>query len=299
MSEQHETSNPVWVRHIDIFLLALMAILSVVVSAADFLGILDGQSWLATRLPTLTLLVAGVVAGYLAVERRTQLAKLESVSREGFEQLQTAVERSTRTLIDSLHGVELQSFAFGNELLDYVNKRLSQAHDRIFDVSWSSAVGMGAGLNVVQNMNAEYERQMESAARRIPYREVFVFNRPGRKEKLARLLELKLPGYSCAYYDENLAKVPLLQFMVLDDEVIILSDQLPSNLAIRHPHIAKLFALYFDEVWKSATKIRDETGDHREAIQKLFTEASRTTERSESQVSDDGNRERTTTDSLS
>ena len=269
MPEQHQTSNPSWVRRIDLILLALMALLSVVVSTADFLGVLDGVPWLAGRIPTLTLLVAGIVAAYLVVERRTQLGKIESTSKFHFEQLQDAIAHSTSTVIDSLNGVELRSFTSGNELMQYVNKRLLQARDRVLDVSWSSAVGMGSGLNIVQQVNAEYERRMEATATRIPYREVFMFNRPGRKEKLRRLLDRDLAGYSCAYYKES--NIPLMQFMIVDDEVIILSDQLPSKLAIRHPHIVRLFVEYYDDIWDASTKIKDEFGVHVDEVEKVLS----------------------------
>jgi hypothetical protein len=45
--------------------------------------------------------------------------------------------------------------------------------------------------------------------------------------------------------------------MIIDgEEVFILSDQLQSKLAIRHPHIVRLFSEYYETIWKSATPIK-------------------------------------------
>ena len=79
-------------------------------------------------------------------------------------------------------------------------------------------------------------------AQKIPYREVFIFNRPGRLEKLKRRLAENRPGYSCAYYEE--AKVPIVQFMLIDkEEVVVLSDQFESKFVVRHPQFVKLSLL--------------------------------------------------------
>ena len=66
------------------------ASLSVLVTLADFLGLLDSVEWLSRRIPTLVLLLVGVVAGYLALERRSKLEKID-------RRLETLEENYSRT----------------------------------------------------------------------------------------------------------------------------------------------------------------------------------------------------------
>ena len=62
-------------------------------------------------------------------------------------------------------------------------------------------------------------------------------------------------NYSCAYYDDT--KVPLLQFMIIDeDEVVFFSREIRSSLLIKHAPIAKLFSEYYENIWSQAKKIK-------------------------------------------
>jgi hypothetical protein len=54
------------------------AILSILVALADFLGFLESISWLSQRIPTLLLLLLAIIAGYLALERRSKLDKIDN-----------------------------------------------------------------------------------------------------------------------------------------------------------------------------------------------------------------------------
>lgn len=268
MNRQPRNPRPNWLNRFDVLLLGATAVLSGVVSLLDFLGVLDEVSWLAERIPTLTLLATGLVAAYLVLERRSQLESMQRDTRRRIEELARNVAESTTTIIESLEGVELRQFD-GTDLLRYVNKRLLQARCQIDDLSWSPAVGLGSELNAIQDVNAEYMERVTQVAQRIPYREVFVFNRPGRVEKLKRRVEENSPGYSCAYYHNP--QVPLLQFMVIDNaEVIVLSDQFQSNFALKHPYIVKLFSEYYEEIWKNATSIKLGTDIRMEVVEEIL-----------------------------
>jgi hypothetical protein len=48
----------------------IAAVFSVTISLADFFGLLDSMPWLAERIPSLTLLMLGVITGYLILERQ-------------------------------------------------------------------------------------------------------------------------------------------------------------------------------------------------------------------------------------
>lgn len=269
MSNQIIKTQADWRNRFEILLLGAIAVLSAVVAIFDFLGVLDGIPWLASRIPTLILLVVGLSAGYLVLERRNQLERMQRDYRQNTEKLTQAISQSTRTIIESLGGFEFKQFESGTELMKYINKRLLQARRQVDDLSWSYVVGLGRDLNIVQEINTEYTKRIARVSEKIPYREIFIFNRKDRIEKLKKRLEENLPGYSCAYY-ENTA-VPLLQFMIIDgEEVIVLSDMLESKFAIRHPHLVKLFVEYYEEIWKRATQIKMGTTVNQDVIESIL-----------------------------
>ena len=247
--------QPTWRNRFELILLGATAVVSAGVSLLDFLGVLDELPWLADRVPTLTLLATGLVAGYLVLERRNQLEKMENKTAQRLTQLESAISEATTTVIDSLNGLELRKFDTNADAVNYVNKRLLQARHQIDDLSWSPALNFGHQLDQIVALDNTYAERVKNIATKIPYREIFIFNRPGRAEKLKRRVEENAPGYSCAYYSET--QIPPLQFMVIDkEEVIILSDQFPTRLAIRHPYLVKLFEEYYEEIWKCAVPIK-------------------------------------------
>jgi hypothetical protein len=247
--------QPNWRNRFELFLLGATAVISAGVSLLDFLGLLDELPWLADRIPTLTLLATGLVAGYLVLERRNYLEDKQNETIARITQLESAVLDSTTTVINSLSGLEMRAFKTSQDAANHVNRRLLQARYQVDDLSWSPALNFGYQLENAVTLDDTYAERVKNITTKIPYREVFVFNRPGRIEKLKRRIEENSPGYSCSYYSET--NIPPLQFMIIDnEEVIILSDQFLTKLAIKHPDLVKLFKEYYDEIWKNATPIK-------------------------------------------
>ncbi|MCB9420133.1 MAG: hypothetical protein H6667_10025 [Ardenticatenaceae bacterium] len=258
-----------WLSQFEILLLGATAIVSGLVALLDFLGALDGIPWLSDRIPTLTLLAMGMVAAYLVVERRNYLDAMQDNSDIRINELEQAIESSTKTIVQSLDGVEFRRFESGDDLLKYVIKRMSQARKTIDDLSWSPAVSLRQELEITQQLNQQYTEQVFKASKKLQYREVFIFSRPGRIEKLQRRLEENFPGYSCAYYP--LTDIPLLQFMIIDnEEIFILSDQFLYYYTIKHPDLLKLFSRYYEDVWKKATPLKLNKNIIHEEVEKVL-----------------------------
>lgn len=57
----------------------LVAIVSLTIATLDLIGLLGAMPWLSERVPTITLLVLGIIAGYLGLERRN---KLDEINKE-------------------------------------------------------------------------------------------------------------------------------------------------------------------------------------------------------------------------
>jgi hypothetical protein len=70
-----------WIDYIEQVGLALIAIASVLIAALHFTGFLD-TTFLGDRLGSMTLLVGGLIAGYLVVERRGSLERLHESDLE-------------------------------------------------------------------------------------------------------------------------------------------------------------------------------------------------------------------------
>jgi len=260
-----------WRDKAEFALLIAPVAISGLVSIADLLGLLDSIPWLAQRVSTITLLLVGFVAAYLVLERRSILSATYTDLRRHVDRINQQLDNNLHVIINSVEGVESRSFASGTDLLKYVNKRLLQARKSIDDLSWSPAVGLGQGLQVTQELNRLYEKRLTQVARRVPYREVFIFNKPERIEKLQKRLEQNLEGYACAYYARS--AVPLLQFMLIDgEEVIFLSDQFPVYVAVRHPDIVRLFVKYYEAIWQQAIPLKVGTQTYNENLEKILQE---------------------------
>lgn len=249
------TETPKWLTRFETILLGATVIISGLVSILDFLGVLDKIDWLIGRVPTLTLLVVGLMAGYLIIERKSHLEKMGSDLGNRIDNLGQELRKSTESIIASLDGVEIKLFDSSTDLLRYVNQRIKQARNQIDDLSWSPIIGYESDLSSSHKTYQEYEEHITKASGKIAYREVMVFNHPARIENLQRRIAENAPGYSCSYYETPV--VPLLQFMIIDrSELIVLSDQFQTKFALRHPHIVRLFQEYYEEIWRNAIPIK-------------------------------------------
>lgn len=248
-------NRPKWLTQLEVLLLGAVAIISAIVALLDFLGVLGEVAWLSDRVPTLTLLALGMVAAYLVIERRNYLENIQQESNVRIDRLEQGLVDSTRTIINSLDGVELKKFDSGSDVIAYVTKRMSQAKSRIDDLSWSPSISLRNELDATRKVNEKYSDQVARISRKILYREIFMFNRPGRVEKLKQRLEENTEGYSCAYYKSSY--IPVLQFMIIDDEeVIFLSDQFRDNFTVRHPEVVTLFSKHYERIWKNAIPLK-------------------------------------------
>ncbi len=248
------------------------AVLSVAISLLDLLGVLDAIPWLAGRTSALTLLVVGFLAGYLVLERRSKLDKIERLVTEGIE----------RTIV-SLKGVEVRSFTDPQEVYEYVHKRMWQAQKSIDDLTWGRSI-TGSRTPSQEEAHKKYFEAITKICSRknIRYREVMTFPSIRRLERAETLIAQNLYGYHLRYYDiPHQQMPPLMLFMVIDSAEVIVafyrSPYLPPegelHFAVKHPDIVSLFQDYYDAIWHGAKVIKDadrvEHGVLREIRQKL------------------------------
>jgi hypothetical protein len=249
-------------------LLGATVALSSLVSLLDFFGLLDGIPWLNDRIPTLTLLAVGLVAGYIISERRTQLESMHTDLSKGIQTILNTNKESAHLVIEALQGVEVRRFDSVHAVLQYTNERLRQARVQIDDLSWHAIMSPDDRFEQTRVESEKHWELTGKIANRMPYREVFIFNRRGRIDKFKLRIDENAPGYQCAYYEKT--NVPLIQFMIIDkQEVVVLSGEYP-YLAIQDPRLVNLFMKYYEDIWEKATKLKDVRGVYWKEVERLL-----------------------------
>jgi hypothetical protein len=254
---------------IEKFVLGTIAVLSVAISLGDLLGVLDTIPWLVGRTSALTLLVVGFLAGYLVLERRSKLDKIERLVVEGVE----------RTIV-SLNGVETQAFTNPQEMYEYVRKRMWEAQESIDDLSW----GQKTATSKMPLHEQALKKYIEAipkicSKKKIRYREVMIFSTMERLQRAEAMVAQDLQGYRLRYYDiPHQQMPPLLSFMLIDSAEVIIAFYRPPyederRLAVKHPGIVRLFQDYYNVIWHRAKVIKEadrvEHGAFQEIRQRL------------------------------
>lgn len=254
---------------IEIAVLVAAAAVALLVSILDFVGVLGEESWLKERIGTLTLLSIAIVASYLVIERRRFLAESAKQTQEKLEQLERTVESEILTLINSVSGVQIRKFDNNTQLMKYVVGRLKNVKKSVDDLTWSHRISLSYELPAQQKVEAVYQDRITELSRRLQYREIFIFNKQSRIDKLKRRLEENSEGYSCGYYKDS--ETPPLQFMLIDgEEVVFASAVFPVKCTVRGPEIGEIFAAYFEEAWRSAIPLKLGTKIYREEVESVI-----------------------------
>lgn len=251
--------------------LVAMASLSIIVSLLDLLGVLDSLPWLVGRTPALTLLVVGFIIGYLVLERRSKLDRLEDLLSEG-------IERTIR----SFDGVAVKRFKDRREQFGYIVYRIRQAKEKVCDLSWGPTGLFEALIRTGSDRQVfdDYLKAIEQICTedKIEYRDVMIFPNLGRLNRAEVILSKKPFSYHLRYYDLfNEQGPPRLIFMVIDsEEVILVSYRRPYlpveeeiRLAVKHPDIVRLFQDYYNTIWQGAKVIKEGTRFEKNVLKEI------------------------------
>jgi hypothetical protein len=243
-------------QKIEQIVFSIVAVFSILISTADWLGLLDNVPFLIGRIPTLTLLVLGLLAGYLVLERRNKLDRIEQLSVDGIERV-----------IKALGGVDVREFTNTQELYEYVVKRMHEAKKSIDDTTWGSAERTRTPAS--KKAHQKYVEAISTVCtkgRSIVYREVMSFPPIEHLDRAESMLAKSLYNYNLKYYMyERESLPPLFSFMIVDSEEVIIgfyrAPYLPTErerrLAIKHPKVVAIFQDYFDTIWKGAKTLKE------------------------------------------
>jgi hypothetical protein len=233
--------------------LGLTAIFSILVSVLDWFGLV---SLPPGAVSSLTLLGIGLVAGYLVLERRSKLDKIEQIVALGFDDL-----------VLSISGSHVEVFKDYQQLYEYAARRMREAKKSVDDLTWGASFSTRRTESEERAFRKYMQAIVETASRReIRYREVMTFPNEERLKRAEGILSKNIYGYQLRYYEiEHQSTPPLLEFMVIDSEEVILASHRGKTLPIegepliatRQPDIVRYFQDYYDAIWQGAIIIKD------------------------------------------
>ncbi len=182
----------------------------------------------------------------------------------GQKEIETKIETSTKKIIDSLVGVEKQTFASMNEVDEYVARRIKEATQKVYDLNWLVSK-KPSNRDVEKDRIEKFHENLNKGITHFNknkntlfYREIFVFHYRLKVEVMKKRLQFE--KYSCKYYHKD-NKFPKIQFVIIDDEEVIFISSLYKNgqlCAVKDKVIVELFVKYFDASWENAIPIKEE-----------------------------------------
>lgn len=242
-----------WLRSADNIVIAAISIAGIVIAVLDFAGVVGKVPY-----SQLGLVLLGAVGLHLAI--------LSYTTDDSSKHQTASIER----MLSRLESKDTIIFANGQEIEEYLAKRIREAKFEICDLSWKHEISASFASKSRVKSHGAYEASIRTVSKLLTYREIFIFNDPRRIEKMLRRIAEAHPGYSCRYYDDN-SDVPRLQFVIIDhEEVVIFAMSAHSTLcAVRNPALLGVFRPYFEEAWRKAAPLKDGTVVHHENVARV------------------------------
>ena len=254
---------------IEYVLIFVTAGISIMIAIIDLAGLLDANLWITQRIPTLTLLGVGFIASYLILERRGKLDEISMlIQRQGIEIL-GGMSASVSDIVRALHGVEVAVYQV-NEGAKFISDFLKRAHTakRVDDITWGEDVPPISGQE--SNVYGKYYDTVTEVASKpkVVWREIAIFIKRSRFERIKPLLTANIPGYNVKYYDAVSEMPPRLTFAIIDNEEVFLASY-DLRLVIRHADIVAYFVRYYENLWARGKVLKIGNKTNRDEIDKL------------------------------
>jgi hypothetical protein len=243
-----------YLKIVDIVILIGVAIICVISACLDILGITEPNYSVMAFALLSAITVHFITAGFLDMDL---LKKNQDLS--------TKLDIATKTIIDSLRGVEITLFDKIEDVDMYIAHRITVAKKSIYDLNWQDHLDKNP--NPRNPVDREYNENaidrsikgfcLENSAK--VYKEVFTFSHSRNFQKMEAHIAYG-DKYSCSYYDNLLKpKFPKLQFVIIDDEevVFVSSAYRPNFCAIKDKKIVSIFNNYFEQAWEFSDKIKE------------------------------------------
>lgn len=242
-------------RYFDLIIIATLAVLSLLVTAADLFGLINTGSFLSGLIDPK--IFSGVETPKVILILVSLLSLRVCMISYTREKEPETFERVLENTLRDYDGTYLKEFANAVEMEEYLARRIGEAKLSVCDLSWKESISRQYELPQRRKVHKSYEDTMLKAAKNLVYREIFVFSDLRRVEQCERRIAANRPGYSCSYFNE-FGGAPRLQFVIVDGREIIFASSSYSKLcAIRGEAVGAIFSQYFDEAWSRAIPLRD------------------------------------------
>lgn len=171
-------------------------------------------------------------------------------------------------------------------LYNYVSSRIVRAKRSITDITWGTHSHYRRQLD--QETYDKYVRAMRRAARKksVSYREISNFAQPQYVERSRALFECA--GYNVRYVDTRSLKIPLLSFVIIDEEEVVFAFyREPAResdgeiyLSVQSRDVVELFQDYFETLWTTGLPIKEGKNVHIGRLDEVASQLSKIRRRS-------------------
>lgn len=233
---------------------------SIIISILDTFGLLQVFPGISTRLPAITLFLLGSMVGYL-VFAQSRAEKLEKLVQDGFGETGDKITESLSTL----QSVRVKEFYDIGEVYLHAAQQMRRAAKSIDDLTWAAE----SSEEKTKDQSTSFTTYRDTvkavaASHKIQYREVMSFPHIQRVALAREMIEANLHNYQLRHYKLPPGTPPLLVFMVIDSEEVILAFYKDPyavglgerHLAIQDRTIARMFLDYYNLIWAKSKVIK-------------------------------------------
>lgn len=247
--------------------IALLAtvVASVLVALLDLFGLVESIPWLTNRIPTMTLLILAILAGYLISER--------SGEREELRGLKTLISENTKVTIASLSGVEASTKLSAEEAYEYIVKTYETAQRSIDAGILAPSLSRGLPRQAIEEARAKILK-----SNKVNFRYITFLDKAQWARMKPYITDSAIQKLYFRYF-EPIRQPPLMSFLIIDNqEVYMRYPHEPGEpeiyLSVKHPEVVQLFAAYFRSMWREATFVSGDDKRKLEEIERRFSSIS-------------------------
>lgn len=250
------------------FAMIVAGIIATIISIVDIFGFLN-VPFLSDRVTMIILLLMGLLVTFTAFQQRDYSPKINQ-----------KIEECTNKVINNfsnVHGIDVLYFENVTQLYDYIASKLSVATKSVDDITWGSRKGYRT--KVEEDAYINYVNAIEQICKKgkITYREVSSLTDEHYFRRSINLIEKGYYSYHLGYYDISENKVPLMSYIIIDSNEVMLgfyrAPQLPSEgevyLSVTQPDVVRFFKDYFDTLWIGSNKVKEATIINRNLINQI------------------------------
>jgi len=203
----------------------------------------------------------------------------------GFMVLSNMITNSRKKIVDDLMelnfqtlGVHVNIFQDVGDAYIYIIEKLRNAKSTIEDVTWGSYEGYRNKKE--QKSYDTYIKTMEEVIKKghITYKEISSLSTKHYFDRADNLISNY--GYHLGYIDISLIKIPLMSFIIIDSKDVIIGFKKvegviqPSNIyiSITDPNIVGFYKSYYNDLWNSATKIKESSSVNTKLLNEIRTQ---------------------------